>query len=152
GHDVTVWRATGHPSHIITLPTTTPPKPVVRKRPTVERCIGAILFTDLKGFSRLRDEHFPVFVNEVFALLGAEVDRHGDAVLWRNSWGDAIAAVFNDVVAAADCALGLHRTLAGIDLAAKGLPTDLDLRIGAHAGPVMAITDPVAHRKTYWGR
>ncbi len=91
-------------------------------------------------------------MNEVFAALGAVLDDHADAVLWRNSWGDAIAAVFADVTAAADCALGLHDALAHIDLASLGLPTDLDLRIGAHAGPVIKITDPISHKPTYWGR
>jgi class 3 adenylate cyclase len=116
------------------------------------RHIGAILFTDLHGFSRLRDEQFPLFVDEVLGALGAVLDDHPDTVLWRNCWGDAIAAVFSDVSEAADCALRLHEALKRIDLETIGLPADLELRIGAHAGPVMAIADPITHKPTYWGR
>ncbi len=150
-HDVALWKASGHPTHVIAL---LPPEqsPEGAGPPSANRNIGAILFTDLHGFSRLRDEQFPLFVNEVLGSLGAVLDGHGETVLWRNCWGDAIAAVFSDVIEAADCALGLHEALARIDLEAIGLPGDLELRIGAHAGPVMAITDPVTHKPTYWGR
>jgi len=150
-HDVAVWKASGHPTHVIAL---RPPKQSVGEAVpnSATRHIGAILFTDLHGFSRLRDEQFLPFVDEVLGSLGAVLDDHGEAVLWRNCWGDAIAAVFSDVTEAADCALGLHEALTRIDLEAFGLPGDLELRIGAHAGPVMAITDPITQKPTYWGR
>ena len=150
-HDVAVWKASGHPTHVVAL---RPPEdsPEVAEPESANRQIGAILFADLHGFSRLRDEQFPIFVNGVLATLGAVLDDHGTTVLWRNSWGDAIAAVFSDVTEAAECALGLHEALTRIDLAAIGLPADLELRVGAHAGPVMAIVDPVTHKPTYWGR
>jgi len=150
-HDVAVWKASGHPTHVIALHA--PRRRYAETQPvSTMRRIGAILFTDLHGFSRLRDEQFPPFISEVFGTLGAVLDDHAEAVLWRNTWGDAIAAVFSDVIEAADCALGLHEALKRIDLAAIGLPEDLDLRIGAHAGPVMAIADPVTRKPTYWGR
>jgi class 3 adenylate cyclase len=156
-HDIAVWNASGHRTNVIVLHPTeqsremaAAPQPAAL-HPTT-RQIAAILFTDLHGFSRLRDEQFPPFVNQVLGTLGSVLDDYAEAVLWRNSWGDAIAAVFSDVVKAADCALGLHEALARIDLGAIGLPADLELRIGAHAGPVMAIVDPVSHKLTYWGR
>jgi class 3 adenylate cyclase len=150
-HDVAVWKASGHPTHVIAL---LPPEPSPEEpgpHPAT-RHIGAILFTDLHGFSRLRDEQFPPFVDKVLGALGAVLDDHGESVVWRNTWGDAIAAVFSDVVEAAECALELHETLTRIDLEKIGLPRELEMRIGAHAGPVMAITDPVTHKPTYWGR
>lgn len=150
-HDVAVWKASGHPTYVIALPTQERnsdgggPKSGTRH-------IGAVLFADLHGFSRLRDEQFRLYVDEVLGSLGAVLDDHGEAVRWRNCWGDAIAAVFTNVAEAADCALGLHEALARIDLEALGLPQNLRLRIGAHAGPVIAITDPITLRPTYWGR
>ena len=150
-HDVAVWRASGHTTNVIALPASAPSPGSAAIGPGT-RQIGAILFTDLHGFSRLRDEQFPLFVGEVLGKLGAVLDDHAEGVLWRNTWGDAIAAVFSDVTEAADCALALHEALNRIDMAAIGLPEDLDLRIGAHAGPVMAIEDPVSHRSTFWGR
>ena len=150
-HDVAVWKASGHPTQVIAL--RPPERHSEEKVPSsATRHIGGILFTDLHGFSRLRDEQFLPFVEEVLGSLGAVLDDHSEAVLWRNCWGDAIAAVFSDVTEAADCALGLHEALTRIDLEAFGLPADLELRIGAHAGPVMAITDPITQKPTYWGR
>jgi tetratricopeptide (TPR) repeat protein len=152
-HDVAIWSAAGHPTHVISLPASTRrPRETSPCRSEPSREIGTIVFTDLHGFSRLRDEQFSTYVGEVLAALGAVIDSHSDAVRWVNTWGDAIAAVFSDVTAAADCALGFHEALQRVDLDAIGLPPDLDLRIGAHAGPVMAIVDPVSHKPTYWGR
>src|SRR3974377_115807 len=93
------------------------------------RWVSAILFCDFRGFSRLRDEHFPVFVKNVLGTLGAEFDCAASEVLWRNSWGDAIAAVFADVTSAAQCALGLHDALARIDLDELRLPPPPPLRV-----------------------
>jgi class 3 adenylate cyclase len=60
--------------------------------------------------------------------------------------------VLTDIDAAARCALSLQETLAKIDLVACGLPIDLDLRVGAHAGPVITVMDPISGRLTCWGR
>jgi hypothetical protein len=152
-HDVAVWKASGHPTHVIALrPSGQALESPVPVQGSANRYIGAILFSDFHGFSRLRDEQFPLFIHEVLGPLGAVLDNHDATVLWRNCWGDAIAAVFSDVVSAAECALELHEALTRIDLEKIGLPRDLGLRIGGHAGPVMAITDPITRRPTYWGR
>ena len=68
--------------------------------------------------------------------------RYGDAIEYRNSWGDAIKLIVRDVQSAAVCALELQEAVEAIDLAAIGLPADLALRIGGHAGPVVAIPTP----------
>jgi class 3 adenylate cyclase len=152
-HDVHVWRGTGRSAHVIPVPahtqstaSTSPPEHAITRE------VRAIIFTDLRGFSRLRDEHFPVFVHQVLGLLGRVLDKHSHAILSRNSWGDAVAAVCADVVVAAECALGFQDALATLDLAAVGLPHDLGQRIGGHAGPVMPIIDPIRREVTYWGR
>jgi hypothetical protein len=150
-HDVAIWKASGHPTHVIAIRPAGGTRHSARPDPA-DRQIASILFTDLHGFSRLRDEQFPPFIDEVLGSLGAVLDEHGESVLWRNCWGDAIAAVFSDVLSAAECALGFHEALARKDLESIGLPRDLGLRIGAHAGPVMAIIDPITQRPTYWGR
>jgi hypothetical protein len=152
-HDVQVWRDTERPAHVIPLPTqaqnATPASP---SEPTRACEVRAIIFTDLRGFSRLRDEHFPIFVDQVLGPLGHVLDRYSPAILSRNSWGDAVAAVCADVIVAAECALGFQDALAALDLAAIGLPHDLGLRIGAHAGPVVPIVDPIRRDLAYWGR
>jgi class 3 adenylate cyclase len=41
--------------------------------------------------------------------------------------------------------------ISGTEWAAKGLPKDLSLRIGLHAGPAYACMDPVTNRRNYLG-
>jgi class 3 adenylate cyclase len=151
-HDIAAWARTGYATHIIDVSVS---RPIAAAHPASvdsPREVRAILFADFRGFSRLRDEQFPVFLANVFSRLAGVLDEHAGELLWRNTWGDAIAAVFTDVTAAASCALGCLEALDALDFASVGLPADLGLRIGAHAGAVMAITDPIRDELTYWGR
>ncbi|HEY7618245.1 MAG TPA: tetratricopeptide repeat-containing protein [Solirubrobacteraceae bacterium] len=115
------------------------------------REVRALLFADVKGFSRLTDEQVPVFVERALGPLGAVLDRYGDHVCHRNSWGDGIYVVLRDAALAAACALDLQAAMAGVDLEAAGLPGDLALRLGAHVGPVFELHDPVTHGPSFHG-
>jgi hypothetical protein len=154
-HDVAVWQAAGRRSTIVTVPAGDDDEAAPRtamRHATSGRELGAIVFTDFRGFSRLRDEHFPAFLEHVFAALAREMDAFGARILWRNTWGDAMQVVLTDVTAAAECALALQDVASSVDLEAVGLPGTLALRIGAHVGPVLRADDPVSHRPSYWGR
>ena len=148
--DVEVWRRSGHATHVIPIA----PRPPKAPSPASEsaREIDAILFTDLQGFSGLRDEHFPVYVREVLGALARVLDRHRDALLGYNSWGDAILAVFADVTSAARCALDMQQAIGRIDTTDTELPLDLAMRIGAHVGPVLHLREPFKDELVYWGR
>jgi class 3 adenylate cyclase len=63
-----------------------------------------------------------------------------------------VQAIFRDVVDTAACALGFQEAVSAIDFAGASLPIDLHLRIGAHVGPVMRVTDPLLDRETFVGR
>jgi len=115
------------------------------------RSVHAMLFADVKGFSRLPDARMADFLDAVMAPLARTLDRFGDEVLFRNSWGDGLYVVLRDVVAAASCALDLQETMAGLDLAARGLPPGLGLRVGAHVGPVFEAVDPIRGERNYYG-
>jgi class 3 adenylate cyclase len=151
--DVQQWRALGLASHVIAVPQ----RQIARTQPAASvsgtaRSVRGILFADFHGFSRLRDQHFTTFVDVVMAALAEVLERHGEAVLWRNTWGDAIQAICDDVVTTASCALGFQEAVSGLDLKRAGLPDDLRLRIGAHVGPVMAVHDRVLGRHAFMGR
>ena len=116
------------------------------------REVRAILFADFRGFSRLHDEDFPVFVREGLGALGEALHRHHTGLLWSNTWGDAIQAIFTDAASAARAALDLHAAVERLHDGLSPLPSDLTLRVGAHAGPVLRLTDPVVGGLSYWGR
>jgi adenylate cyclase len=150
GHDVAAWRAAGRPAHVV---------PVRHRRSlreareaTTPRVIGAMLFTDVRGFSRLRDEHQLTFVDGVLQPCADVLDAFGAKIEYRNTWGDAILAVCSDVATAASAALALQDVMTSLELASLGLPEDLDLRVGAHVGPLITRDDPVRRVPALWGR
>ena len=115
------------------------------------RVVRAMLFGDVKGFSKLTDEQLPVFAARVLGGFAEALRRHGSEVAFANTWGDAVYVVLSDVYAAARCALDLQRAMAGIDLEAERLPSHLALRIGGHVGPVFPTHDPVLDADGFMG-
>ena len=120
-------------------------------RPSVgpERVIGAALFGDFDGFSRVADAAMPSFVNAVLGTVGATIDRAGEEVAYRNSWGDGVFVVCRSVSAAATLALELQASVARVST--DDLPA-LGLRLAGHAGVIFPLHDPVQDRTAYWGR
>lgn len=110
-----------------------------------------MIFGDLKGFSRLSDAHLPVFVGTVLGVCAEVMARHAGHLQFRNTWGDGLFLVFDDLAAAARCAFDLQAAVAGIDRAAAGLPESLGLRLGMHYGPVFETRDPVLERTNFFG-
>ncbi len=153
GHDVEIWRRTGRARHIISIQRWRPPDGVrVMAEPSERWTTGSMLFTDLQGFSRLTDQHQRKFVDGVLAPCARVLESFREKVKYRNTWGDAILAVFEDVSSAADAALALQEAMSRIDLSGLGLPEPLGLRIGGHVGPILPLVDPVRGVPAYWGR
>jgi hypothetical protein len=151
---VELWRGLGKPTHVI--PTVARPLEVegrsAQSAPAGLRSVRAVLFADFRGFSQLRDEQFPAFVDHVLGVLAGVLRCSGTQAAWQNSWGDAIQVIFNDVVTAAQCTLEFQEALARVDVGALGLPPHLALRVGAHVGPVMQRMNPLTGASSYWGR
>ena len=154
GHDVTSWRAGNRHTHVITVRhqrarrEQSPPDHL-----ETPRQLGAMLFTDVRGFSSLRDEHQRAFVEGILGPMGAALDAFGPGkVQYRNTWGDAILAVCSDVRTTAAAALALQGLMKAVDLETLGLPDTLGMRVGAHVGTLIALDDPVRHLPAFWGR
>jgi Tetratricopeptide Repeats-Sensor/Adenylate and Guanylate cyclase catalytic domain len=118
---------------------------------TSGRSICAMLFADVKGFSKLSDVQLRPFSTHVFGAFAEVLDRHVDHILYRNTWGDALYVVLDDVSPAAACALDLQDAMSAVDLPAVGLPDHLALRLGAHLGPVFRVLDAVLKLPSYVG-
>lgn len=115
------------------------------------RIVRAMLFGDVKGFSKLTDEQLPVFASRVLGGFAAVLKQHHSDIWYRNTWGDAVYVVLSDVFAAAHCALALQQAMRAIELEAAGLPAHLALRIGCHVGPVFPTYDPVLDANGFMG-
>jgi Adenylate and Guanylate cyclase catalytic domain len=119
--------------------------------PDGRRVVRAMLFGDVKGFSKLTDEQLPSFSTQVFGAIADVLARYRADIWHTNTWGDAVYVVLSDAITAAACALDLQDALAAVDLAAAGLPATLALRLGGHIGPVFPTHDPVLDELGFMG-
>jgi class 3 adenylate cyclase len=150
--DMANWRRTGRPQTVIRCVGKTAPHPAPAEieRPTSRRT-RAMLFGDIRGFSRLADAELPRFVDIVLGAFANVIDGYGADVLLASTWGDGLYLVFDNAGRAASCALDLQAAMAAIDLARVGLPDHLALRIGGHLGPVYAGRDPIMKQNNFFG-
>ncbi len=151
-HDIQQWRHAGGDSDIIRVQSTRAGTVAPFLGASGKRVIRAVFFGDFKGFSRLHDEHIPLFLSTVMQPIAEVLDRYGEHVIVRNTWGDGLFLVMDDAVNGARCALDLQERLHGLDLVAAGLPADMGLRLGGHVAPLVPVYDPVLRMPMVMGR
>jgi hypothetical protein len=152
-HDIAQWKLAGGRTVVVPVRSnrtgrTTAPFASTSSR----RVIRSVLFGDFKGFSRLHDEHIKLFLATVMQPVAEVLDRYGEHVIVRNTWGDGLFLVMDDAVHGARCALDLQECLHGLDLKAAGLPADMGLRLGGHVAPLVPVYDPVLKLPMVMGR
>jgi class 3 adenylate cyclase len=150
--DMANWRRTGRPQSVIRCPeVAAPPAATASSERRTSRRTRAMLFGDIRGFSKLVDAELPLFVDLVLGAFAKVIDGHGIDVLLAQTWGDGLYLVFDNAGKAASCALDLQAAMAGIDLAGAGLPDHLALRLGGHLGPVYTGRDPIMKQPNFFG-
>lgn len=127
------------------------PEDVAFEPSTGERQRRVMVFGDLKGFSKLSDQQLPIYVETVLGACAEVFDQFDESLMFRNTWGDGLFLVFDDLAAAADCAFTLREKISALPYAEVGLPQSLGLRLGLHYGPVFETRDPVLDRMNYFG-
>ena len=113
--------------------------------------VKAVLFADIKGYTKLADQQVPAFVHHFLSRVSTLMDSMAKPPIVRNTWGDAIHCVFDHVSEAGIFALALRDLVRGTDWTQFCLPKDLSIRIALHAGPVYPCLDPVLKKLTYMG-
>jgi class 3 adenylate cyclase len=133
-------------------------RPSQRKRagvparlPWRQREIKTLLFADIVGFSKLREQDTPAFFSQFLPLVEDAMRASGCKPAFGNTWGDGLYMVFDDVLDGAEIGLRLRDAIAGADWAAAGLPAGMSIRIGMHTGPVFRVRDPVIRQMNYYG-
>jgi hypothetical protein len=150
--DVAIWGRSGQPTTVVSPEEAADvPPPHEPTRCRGRRVVRALLFADVQGFSTLTDEQLPRFAEHVLGAFANVFVRHAGTVCFRNTWGDGLYVVLQNVVAAAACALELQHELAALELETHALPDRLGLRIGAHVGPVFPLRDPVLGIDAFMG-
>lgn len=118
-------------------------------RPDVR--IRAMLFADVVGYSKLREEHVPPFVDAFMGSVAHLLESATRPPEVKNTWGDALYMVFEDTMSAADFALRLVDMVNNENWELRGLPKGLNMRVSLHAGPVYKCVDRVLQAETYTG-
>lgn len=115
------------------------------------RVIRSMLFCDIAGYSKLKEENIPAFL-EFLARLKLGLGAAGVEPTSINTWGDAIFAVMDKATPMAEYALTMQEVVGrlGEEMRAQ-LPNPLTLRISLHAGPVFEAADPICGRKNFYG-
>lgn len=119
--------------------------------PLPARKVRAIMFGDFHGFSRLSDRQMLSFCAHVMQRVAAVLDGFEGEIAACNTWGDGLFVVFNELGAAARCAMQIQSTLAAFDLPSVGLPASLGLRLGLDAGAVFEVQDPILKSLSFTG-
>jgi tetratricopeptide (TPR) repeat protein len=125
--------------------------PLAPRTAAFEPQIVTLLFADAHGFSMLGEPQIPPFVNRFLGTVAERLARAPRQPLLKNTWGDGLYCVFDSARDAGLFALDLAEAIAAGDWAGCGLPAEMTLRTGLHAGPAYACTDPVTARLNYLG-
>lgn len=141
--DASYWRATGRPQ--VVLPMDRPPATPAPTRAVSadRRGVKAMLFIDVRGFGRLRDDQVPAFFEVVMAGMAEALSSLDAPPEHVETWGDGVFLVFGRPADAAEAALVLLEAHRRLNLVARGLPRHLGLRIGGHYGPVHLRLNPI---------
>ncbi|MGO9199274.1 MAG: TRAFs-binding domain-containing protein [Limisphaerales bacterium] len=130
-----------------------PPQPACnRDAPTAgARTILAMLFADVVGYSKLSDPQTLLFVDKVLNRIAATIHALPSPPVFINTWGDAVFAAFEEPECAGRFALQLRDLFRGMDWRGFGFGSELQIRIGLHAGPVYTCFNPVLRQTACTG-
>lgn len=156
GADVATWRNTNRPCHIVECADLgrieTPAQTDQADHATGSgRVDAAMLFGDVKGFSKLDDSELPNFVTHVLGAVADALQPETKEVSFSNTWGDGLFAVLRNAPVAAERALALQDAIEDLDGVSLNLPDDLAIRLSLHYGVAHCFIDPVLNRQNYFG-
>ena len=113
--------------------------------------IKAIMFADVVGYSKLPETVIPKYVAQFNQRVSRLMADSSSAPINVNTWGDGLFFVFNGVEDAGRFALDLRDLVINTEWVDLGLPRQLSIRIGVHAGPVYVNFDPVVRQISFTG-
>jgi class 3 adenylate cyclase len=110
-----------------------------------------MLFADVKNFSKLGEALSPAFLIRFLNIVADVMRLSRTQPTFCNTWGDGLFLVFDTVVACAEFATRLLERMARVNWEKAGLPADIAVRMGLHAGPVYRQRDPIIDQVNFFG-
>lgn len=148
--NVSKWRDLGHPARVIPYPHSshvrkvlTLPDVMARREP------HAILFSDVRGYSKLCDHDVLWFFNVLNPHLAGSIEKFRPQIELIDTWGDGIYMITKKASVAARIAFELNDALAQIDQSMLDLQEPLLLRTALHYGPVFTLYDHFEQKETF---
>lgn len=126
-------------------------EPQIKPSLKFETKIVSILFADAYHFSEIKENQIPFFASEFLGLVGSLIDKNEHKPIIKNTWGDGLYFVFENVRDAGLFALKLCESVNKTNWAEKSLPASLNLRIALHSGPAYSLIDPITKLPTFVG-
>lgn len=151
-NNISKWKELGHRSEIIPSPLRLPESRYRKfhgEFPENRREPHAILFSDIRGYSKLGDRDILWYFNELQPALASVIEQYREEIRNLDTWGDAIFLVTEKASTAARIAIELNNAIACIDQSSLGLDEPLLMRIGLHFGPVYKLYDHLTQSYTY---
>jgi class 3 adenylate cyclase len=113
--------------------------------------ICAVVFADAVGFSKLREQEVPRFVEYYLSCAMRILQATRTVPLVKNTWGDGLYLVFESVQEAGQFAVNFRDSIVSSEWRHFGLSNPPNVRIGVHAGPLYRFYDPVIGQWSYIG-
>lgn len=157
--DYRLGESLGIKLHTIALPPVAAVEPVraAEPLPGVEaanarrRRPRAMVFCDVVGFSRIRDDDLPVFHEQIWEPMAKRIHALPTRPVLVETWGDAVFLVYDDVLEAAAAAMELCNSLGTQRQSAASLLDALAVRVSAHYGSTFDVIDPFTGRSACLG-
>lgn len=111
---------------------------------------GYIIFSDLKGYSKLSETETRKYFEKVNYDLSQRMNKYLQCAEAFNTWGDAVVAVFTDGRDAVDMVLEYRDFFNTYDFEALEM-TRLMPRIGGHFGEFFSFKDELLGRTNMYG-
>lgn len=115
------------------------------------RIEAAMLFGDIKGFSKLDDEKLPLFVEHILGTIHKHLSSDDTRPSFVNTWGDGLFAVWDTPAEAAKRALLIQDAIADFATEDVNLPANMSMRVSLHYGVAHKLIDPILGRENYFG-
>lgn len=109
-----------------------------------------VIFTDLKGFSKLSEPEVKIFYSIVLNDLSTSIQQYQKHALIWNTWGDALLAIFEDESQAVKLALDYRNFFNSYNFESKNIKK-LTPRIAGHFGRFDIYDDPLINSKNALG-
>lgn len=110
-----------------------------------------LLFSDIKGFSKLTEDQFETFATKLIPEIYARLREHIDCALAWNTWGDAVFAAYEDPAKIVEFALR-YRDIFYTSLTTEIIGVQLKPRIACHFGEATLVHDISLGKNNLFGK